>query len=109
MQQGKVIKEFQVGSVNTIYRYPHHNDLDASIKIHLALTREKVMCRRLKLNRESGRCMLADILDGLKQDQLSYIFVEQEGESVGEGFTNRSRHHYWTVGLAERLRQEYEN
>jgi ribosomal protein S18 acetylase RimI-like enzyme len=44
--------------------------------------------------------MLADILVGLKQHKLSYLFVEREGELVGEGFTNKSGHNYYSVGLA---------
>ena len=44
--------------------------------------------------------MLAAILDGLKQDNGTYILVEQKGELVGEGFADRSGHHYHTVGLA---------
>ena len=72
MQEGEVVKTFRAGGVDTIFRYPRQDDLDAFIEMHLTLTREKVMCRRLTLDRESGRRMLAAILDGLKQDNGTY-------------------------------------
>lgn len=100
MQEGEVVKTFRAGGVDTIFRYPRQDDLDAFIEMHLTLTREKVMCRRLTLDRESGGRMLAAILDGLKQDNGTYILVEQKGELVGEGFADRSGYHYHTVGLA---------
>lgn len=100
MQEGKVVKVFQTSDVEIICRYPRWTDLDAFIDMHLTLTWERVMCRRLKLDRDSGGRMLKDILIGLKTGKSGYLFVERQGELVGEGFTNPSGYNYYTVGLA---------
>lgn len=101
MQEGKTVKEFQVGGVNTIFRYPRWSDLDAFIEMHRTLAEEKVMARRLRLNRVSGGRMLAEILVALEESKRSYLLVEREGSLVGEGFTAAvGGHQYCEVGLA---------
>jgi len=100
MQEGRIIKTFQANGVDTTFRRPCAADLDAFIEMHRTLTREEVMCRRLELDRDSGRMMFEDIVHDLSQDKLGYILVEQDGRLVGEGFTNSSGYQYFTVGLA---------
>ena len=81
-------------------------DLDGFTEMHRTLTAEKVMCRRLTLDRKSGGQLLVAALQRLLQGTGTYILVEQKGELVGEAFANRSGHEYCTVGLAliERVR-----
>ena len=101
MREGDVIRRFQAGGIDTIFRYPRWSDLDAFIEMHRTLTREKVMCRRLKLDRKSGGRMLAEMLVGLAENTHSYLLVEREGSLVGEGFTMHvGGHQYCEVGLA---------
>ena len=97
MQEGRILKTFQTNGVDTTFRWPCAADLDAFIEMHLTLTREEVMCRRLELDRDSGRMMFEDIVHDLRQDKLGYILVEQDGRLVGEGFTNSSGYQYFTV------------
>ena len=100
MQEGQILKTFQAQGGDTIFRCPRADDLDAFIEMHQVLTGEKVMCRRLELTHATGPVMLEDILDGLRKNTLGYILVEQDGQLVGEGFTNSSGFQYFTVGLA---------
>ena len=96
----KSLKRFNARGVETVFRYPRPSDLDTFIAMHDILTEEKVMCRRLTLDRASGEKMLSTAIDQLKRAVGTYILVEQNGELVGEGFAGRSGHEYYTVGLA---------
>ena len=100
MREGQVVKEFETGGVKTVFRYPRWGDLDFFIEMHRTLRREKVMCRRLEMDRASGARMLADILVGLEEDRRSYLLVEREGSLAGEGFADKTGHLYCTVGIA---------
>lgn len=106
MQEGRILKTFETNGAKIVFRCPRADDLDAFIEMHQTLTEEKVMCRRLQLNRETGGSMLEEILEGLRADKQGYMLVEQDGDLVGEGFTNPSGYQYFTVGLAllERVR-----
>jgi N-acetylglutamate synthase-like GNAT family acetyltransferase len=83
-----------------VFRYPRWEDLDSFIEMHRTLSREKVMCRRLEMDRASGGRMLSEILVGLEEDRRSYLLVEREGALVGEGFTDKTGYLYCTVGIA---------
>ena len=100
MQEGRIIDSFLIEGTETRFRYPCWRDLDAFIDVHRTLTREKVMCRRLELNADSGGRELSQALVGLKQHRSSTLLVEQEGVLLGEGFTQKSGHDYCTIGLA---------
>ena len=43
---------------------------------------------------------LSQALVGIKQNRTSYLLVEQDGVLLGEGFTQKSGHDYFTIGLA---------
>ena len=75
-------------------------DLDGFISLHRSLTQQKVMCRRLSLDQDSGSRELSNILAGLEKNRLSYLLIELAGTLVGEGFTKVSGHGYCTLGLA---------
>ena len=105
MQEG-FFRSVGAGGVETIFRHPNTGDLDAFIEMHRTLTREKVMCRRLILDRDSGSRMLSEARDRLDRGTGTYLLVERDGALVGEGFAKCSGHEYFTVGLAliERVR-----
>ena len=101
MPEGEAVKQFEADGVSTLFRYPRWSDLDAFVQLHATLTREKVMARRLRLDRLSGGRMLADILVAVAESKRSYLLVEREGAVVGEGFTaDVGGHGYCEVGLA---------
>ncbi|MCZ6634853.1 MAG: GNAT family N-acetyltransferase [bacterium] len=100
MQEGQIVHQFEVNDGSITFRYPRWSDLDAFIKMHQTLAEEKVMARRLKLNRDTGGRMLAEALIGLQENRASYLLVEQASDLVGEGFLTRGGHGYFTVGLA---------
>ena len=100
MQEGNVVESFPNEGTQTLFRYPRWRDLDAFIDMHRTLTREKVMCRRLELDAVSGGRELSQALVGIKQNRTSYLLVEQDGVLLGEGFTQKSGHDYFTIGLA---------
>ena len=54
MQKEHPYSEFETGDEKTIFRYPQWSDLDAFIEMHQTLKREKVMARRLDMDRTSG-------------------------------------------------------
>jgi ribosomal protein S18 acetylase RimI-like enzyme len=95
-----VLKSFHAGKSETVFRYPCLEDLDAFISLHHSLTKQKVMCRRLNLDQDSGARELSNILSGLEKNRLSYLLIELAGTLVGEGFTKISGHGYCTLGLA---------
>lgn len=96
----RVVKTFRTGRSETVFRYPCFEDLDGFISLHDQLTLQKVMCRRLNLDQESGARELSDILAGVEKNRLSHLLIELSGTLVGEGFTKVSGHGYCTVGLA---------
>ena len=100
MQEGYVVETFLIDGTKTSFRYPRWRDLDAFIDMHRTLTCEKVMCRRLELDAVSGGRELSQALVGIKQNRSSYLLVEQHGVLLGEGFTQKSGHDYFTIGLA---------
>ena len=100
MQEGRIVDSFLNGGIETRFRYPRWSDLDAFIAMHRTLSREKVMCRRLELDVASGGRELSQALVGLEQKRSSHLLVEQEGNLLGEGFTQKSGHEYCTIGLA---------
>lgn len=100
MQEGEVVRRFQVGGREVIFRYLRWADLPQFIALHRTLTAEKVMCRRLDLDTATGGRLLAEALNGMAQRTMSYLLAEMDGELIGEGFTQKAGHNYCTVGLA---------
>ncbi len=100
MQEGRIIDSFLIEGTEARFRYPCWRDLDAFIDMHRTLSRERVMCRRLELDADSGGRELSQALVGLKQNRSSYLLVERDGVLMGEGFTQKSGHDYCTIGLA---------
>ena len=100
MQEGNVVASFPIEGTETLFRYPRWRDLDAFIDMHRTLTCEKVMCRRLELDAVSGGRELSQALVGIERNRSSYLLVEQHGVLLGEGFTQKSGHDYFTIGLA---------
>ena len=100
MQKEHPYSEFETGDEKTIFRYPQWSDLDAFIEMHQTLKREKVMARRLDMDRTSGGRYLAEILVNLEEGRQSYLLVERGGQLVGEGFTKKNGHRYFSIGLA---------
>ena len=100
VQEGRIIDSFLIEGTEARFRYPCWRDLDAFIDMHRTLSRERVMCRRLELDADSGGRELSQALVGLKQNRSSYLLVERDGVLMGEGFTQKSGHDYCTIGLA---------
>lgn len=100
MQEGRIIDSFLIEGTEARFRYPCWRDLDAFIDMHRTLSRERVMCRRLELDADSGGRELSQALVGLKRNRSSYLLVERDGVLMGEGFTQKSGHDYCTIGLA---------
>lgn len=102
MQAGMILQRFVTADgVETIFRCPTWGDLDGFVEMHRQFAEEKgLMARQLRLTREAGARMLADILLGVQDDQRSYLLVERESTIVGEGFAFREGFKYCVVGLA---------
>ncbi len=101
MKAGRLLEEFEAGGKRVVFRHPRDEDLDAFIEMHLTLTDERVMARRLTLDRTSGAQMLGEILASLEKAQRSYVLVEADGALVGEGYLDvPSGQGYCDVGIA---------
>lgn len=109
MISGKIIKKFNLGGKEIVFRYPRFDDLDGLLKSINSLVEERaMMSTQKKLSRREEMKWLAERLTEIENKGVVFLVVEWNGKIMGSaGVTKRENppsNHIGDLGIS--LRKE---